>query len=164
MLRKENIMRKKKKEKAGRFDILEVNDTYLVNEEEGSASQKSAPNPKTISSNSTTSIGTPLSTNQCQEISWIDPFVRPTFRWPSPKISWWKSILVVDVLEDGTLQELFQTILTMTEEMSSVTRVTNMLKDQLNYFTLLDSKYLRTVENNSTQGKFFIDRGKSLLR
>lgn len=80
-----------------------------------------------------------------------------------PKISWWKSILVVDVLEDGTLQELFQTILTMTEEMSSVTRVTNMLKDQLNYFTLLDSKYLRTVENNSTQGKFFIDRGKSLL-
>ena len=68
-MRKENIMRKKKKEKAGRFDILEVNDTYLVNEEEGSASQKSAPNPKTISSNSTTSIGTPLSTNQCQEIS-----------------------------------------------------------------------------------------------
>ena len=43
--------------------------------------------------------------------------------WNVSKFSWHKTVLVGQFMEDGALQELFQTIVTMPPEMSSMTQV-----------------------------------------
>lgn len=131
----------------GEFDCLAVTNVYLV---EGETT--SAPAPPSTASLSTAAASGRNSKNP-------PPFVRPTFTFNkgAKDKSWKKSILVCEVKENGDVNKLFQTVLSLTDENSTVPKVGELLKQQLSFdVTLLDSKLLKIVDNDATKGKSLV--------
>lgn len=145
------------------FDVLTVNDSsvYIV-EGEDLQIQNIPPSAGEIKQPSNGSIvGNVYSGITTRTVKNPPPasFVRPSFTTSSTglkrarKDQWKKNILVSEVNSNGEVQHLFQTVLVLQEETSSVPKVSALLKAQLNYeVTLVDSKFLRIIDNDGTKG------------
>ena len=144
------------------FDVLLINDTsvYVVEGEDlqvQNISPSSGESSETSSSSS--SIVGKVYSRAVKNPPPAASFVRPSFTTSSTglkrvsKDQWKKTILVSEVNSSGEVQNLFQTVVILQEETSSVPKVSALLKAQLNYeVTLVDSKLLRIVDHNGTKG------------
>lgn len=103
---------------------------------------------------------TPLRTNLNPppgQMSSTQTLQRPSFTSGSRKVrsaSWRKSLVVVDVVPSGAVNEKFQVHLSLTEETASVDEVQKMLEQQLGFdVILLDAKQLPVMSGETTKGK-----------
>ena len=82
-------------------------------------------------------------------------YSRPLSEEKNRRGAYAKSVVVVDVLSSGAINEKFQVHLSLTEETAaSVDEVKKMLKEQLGFdVILLDAKHLPVMSGETTKAK-----------
>ena len=91
------------------------------------------------------------------QLSSTQILLRPSFTSGTKKVqsAWKKSLLLVDGLPSGAVNENFQVHLSLTEETASVDEVQKLLEQQLGFDVfLLDTKHLPVMTGETTKGKF----------
>lgn len=138
----------------GTFIVLDTSRKYIVNGDplESSTVQTSAQQ-----------LGTPLSYQLSNvQRGRLNPppaghlslsLQRPKFTRTTSNKGWKKSMILVEISENGTTTEKFQIHVKLDEDSSTVDAVTDQLQDQLGYeVSIMDSKFLPIVSCEMTKG------------
>lgn len=160
---------------SGFFNVEDYAKTYVVN---GEPTQPASPRSSAELLSPCNSLGIPLSYQRTAptrtnlnpppgQMSSTQTVLQPSFTSGSRKVqsaSWKKSLVVVDVVPSGAVNEKFQVHLSLTEETASVDEVQKMLEQQLGFdVMLLDAKHLPVMSGETTKGKLSYNL-KSLSR